>query len=103
MIDILLVSYAIFVSFVIFNSAVFGLILPTTIYHYLKQLAVPKPSLLSALIWPFGTIFIMLVLSGNLQNFIIAVAQLMFQLFILYIIFKVLLIVYDFMYPKKNI
>lgn len=101
MIDIVLVLYAVFMTFFIFNSLLFGFIGATSIYHYLNQLANPEPSYLILFFWIFLFLFL-LWYSGNLTNFITMFMSVMFELLILYVIFKALVMFYEYLYPKKK-
>ncbi len=101
MIDIILVLYAVFMTFFIFNSLLFGFIGATSIYHYFNQIRNPEPSYLIIFFW--SSLFIFLLwYSGNLTNFIVMFSSIVFELFILYIIYKALVMFYQYLYPKED-
>lgn len=100
MIDIILVLYAVFMTFFIFNALLFGFIGVTSIYYYLNQIRIPEADYTFIYLSLFFFVFL-LWYSGNLNNFIVMFSSIVFELFILYIVYKALVMFYEYLYPKE--
>ena len=94
MIDILLVSYAIFITFFIYNFFLFGFIGTTSLYFYLTRITNVVPNYFMLFLYAMLFCFIIYA-SGMTEMFI----SMLFTLLFYYIVFRILLMIYNFLMP----
>ena len=90
MIDILLVSYAIFMTFFVYTFLLFGFIGCTSLYFYLTRITNITPDYWMMLFW--GILFCLFIYQAGL-------VELVFTLLFYYIIYRILVKVYNYMFP----